>query len=192
MLQRLNSEKAFEPSDKSQLAVLNTDSDRVEQIITLKGTNPVTEIKPFLNGFLVGEAGKLGWLDGGVEFFDSNFESLGWITTEAKLGGDIVDCLPLDRDRGLAIVAKDVFGSKPSTQLVLFSLKNGSLISVVRDSGNYSLQQLLFDEERKVVFLSDRDPKKPGVFALDSESLKPIYSGYYQTGLPPYHMVLAE
>ncbi|NBX69186.1 MAG: hypothetical protein EBR01_09525 [Proteobacteria bacterium] len=192
LLQRLNSEKGFEPSNKSQLAVLNTASDRIEQIITLKGTNPVTEMKSFFKGFVVGEAGIIGQKDGGIEFFDSNLNSLGWLTDEEKLGGDIVDCLILDKNRGLAIVAKDTFGVKPTTQLVLFSLVDGSVMSVVKDSGKYSLQQLLLDEERNIVFVSDRDPKKPGILALDSRSLVPLFASYYQTGLPPYHMVLAE
>ncbi|NBY19936.1 hypothetical protein EBQ74_06750 [bacterium] len=65
-------------------------------------------------------------------------------------------------------------------------------MSVVKDSGKYSLQQLLLDEERNIVFVSDRDPKKPGILALDSRSLVPLFASYYQTGLPPYHMVLAE
>ncbi|MFM8312852.1 MAG: hypothetical protein ACKOA8_01050, partial [Deltaproteobacteria bacterium] len=62
VLQRLNSEQGFEPSNKSQVAMVDINEDKVERIIDLKGTNPVTEIKPFGEGFSLGEAGKLGVL----------------------------------------------------------------------------------------------------------------------------------
>lgn len=192
LLQRLNSENGFEPSNKSQIAVLNTKTDRVEEIITLKSTNPIAELKPFLNGFIVAEAGRMGVLDGGVEVFDGNFKSLGWLTQESKLGGDLVDCALLDSERGIAIVAKDTFGERPTTQLVLFRVSDGQMISVLRDPGLYSYQQLIVDDERKVFFLSDRNPKKPGVWVFDNQTLRPIFTGFYSTGLPPYHMALAE
>jgi len=192
LLQRLNSEQGFEPSNKSQLAILNTDTDTVEDILNLKGTNPVTEIKEFSNRYIIGEAGKLGVLDGGIEMFDSHFKSLGWVTDEKKLGGDIVDCSLIDDERGVAIVAKDNYTSKASTQLVVFRILDGRIISILREPGKFTLQQVLVDSERHILFVSDRDPKKPGVWAYHIKTLEPVSTSYYQTGLPPYHMVLAK
>lgn len=192
LLQRLNSEQGFEPSNKSQLAILNTDTDTVEEIVNLKGTNPVTEIKEFSNRYIVGEAGKLGILDGGIEMFDSHFKSLGWVTDEKKLGGDIVDCSLIDDERGVAIVAKNTYTSDASTQLVVFRILDGKIISVLRDPGKFTLQQVLVDLERNILFVSDRDPKKPGVWTYHINTLEPVSTSYYQTGLPPYHMVLAK
>lgn len=190
VMQRLKSDQSYEPSNKSQVAVLNASTDQVDKIVTLKGTNPVTEIKQLGNDFILGQAGKLGILDGGIELFDENLQSSGWLTTEEKLGGDIIDCALIDGERGLAIVAKDIYGSKPKTQLVAFQKKDGRLLSIIKDSGNYSLQQILVDDVRNVFYLSERDPRKPGVWVYDIKTLQPLFDTYYETGLPPYHMVL--
>ncbi len=192
LMQRLNSEEGFKPSNKSQLAVLDLATDRVLQIITLKGTNPVTELKILEGELSVGEAGKLGVLDGGVELFDSNLKSLGWVTDEQKLGGDIIDCALLSKTVGVAIIAKNIYGMKPETQLVAFRRSDGKVISILRDPGNYSLHQILMDEDRSFFYLSDRDPKKPGIWVYDIKTLQPVFNTYYEVGLPPYHMVLAN
>lgn len=190
VMQRLKADKSYEPSNKSQVAVLDISTDKIEKIVTLKGTNPVTEIKQLGNDFVLGQSGKLGILDGGIEIFDANLKSSGWLTTEEKLGGDIIDCSLIDSERGVAIVAKDIYGSKPNTQLVAFRKKDGQLVSIIKDAGSYSLQQILVDEARQVFYLSDRDPRKPGVWVYDIKTLQPLFDTYYETGLPPYHMVL--
>jgi len=190
VLQRLKADKDYEPSNKSQVAVLDTAKDRVDKIVTLKGTNPVTDFKQLGTEFLLGEAGKLGILDGGIELFDADLNSQGWVTTEEQLGGDVIDSALIDSDRGLAIVAKDIYGSKPKTQLICFEKRDGRVTSIIKDSGIYSLQQILVDEARNIFYLSDRDPRRPGVWGYNSKTLQPLHETFYETGLPPYHMVL--
>lgn len=191
LLQRLNTQEGYEPSNKSQMAVLDTNTDSVDQIITLEGTNPVTEIKAVGDQFVIGEAGKLGVLDGGVEVFDSSFKSLGWVTTERSLGGDLIDCTLLSKDVGVAIIAKDIFGSEPTTQLVAFRTVDGKVIAVLKATESQNLQQILVDESRQLFYLSDRDPRHPGIYVYDTKTLMPL-ADIYDVGLPPYHMVMAE
>lgn len=192
ILQRLNSETGYEPSNRSQVAVVDITTDKVDRIINLKGTNPVTEIKSFGEGFILGQAGKLGFLDGGVELFDFEMNSLGWVTTEKELGGDIIDCLMLNSDVGVAIVAQEIYGSKPRTRLVAFRRTDGKVSSILKDPGIYSLQQILLDDVRGLFYLSDRNIKNPGIWIFDTKTLQPLSEGFFQTSLPPYHMVLTR
>jgi hypothetical protein len=190
-LQRLNSEKGYEPSDKSQVAVLDMATDTVKKIVNLKGTNPVTDFRELEGKVTLGEAGKLGVFDGGIELFDGNLNSQGWVTTEAQLGGDIIDGALLNDQFGVAIVARNLYGEKPKTQLVAFSVKSGAVISVLKDPGTYSLHQILIDSNRNLFYVSDRSSEKPGIWVFHSGSLKPLTQYFYDVGLPPYHMVLA-
>lgn len=192
VMQRLNSEEGFIPSNKSQLAVLDLATDRVEKIVDLRGTNPVTEIKLRDNELSIGEAGTLSVLDGGVEVFDLNMNTKGWVTTEQKLGGDIIDSALLTRETGVAIIAKEIYGPNPITQLVVFRRSDGKMVSILKDLGIYSLHQIVVDEARQIFYVADRNPKKPGVMVYDIKTLSPIFNGYYEVGLPPYHMVLAD
>jgi Leucine-rich repeat (LRR) protein len=191
-LQRLNSDEGYIPSDKSQLAVLNLENDTVEKIITLMSTNPVTELKIVKDKLSVGEAGKLNVLDGGVELFDSNLRSLGMVTTERQLGGDIIDCALLNDSLGVAIIAKSIYGPNRKTQLVVFKLSDGEVVSVPMDPGNYSLHQVVVDYERHLFYVADRDPKQPGIWVYDIKTLQPMFKTKFDVGLPPYHMELTD
>jgi len=191
-LQRLNTDEGYVPSNKSQLAVLNLENDTVEKIITLTGTNPVTEIKIFKDKLSVGQAGRLNVLDGGVELFDVNLKSLGMVTTEQQLGGDIIDCALLNDSLGVAIIAKNIYGANRKTQLVVFRLNDGEVISTPMDPGNYSLHQVIVDYERKLFYVADRDPKQPGIWVYDIKTLTPLFETKFNVGLPPYHMELTD
>lgn len=191
-LQRLNTDEGYVPSNKSQLAVLNLENDTVEKIITLTGTNPVTEIKIFKDKLSVGQAGRLNVLDGGVELFDVNLKSLGMVTTEQQLGGDIIDCALLNDSLGVAIIAKNIYGANRNTQLVVFRLNDGEVISTPMDPGNYSLHQVIVDYERKLFYVADRDPKQPGIWVYDIKTLQPLFETKFNVGLPPYHMELTD
>ena len=192
VMQRLATDEGYIPSNKSQIAILDLQKDSVEKIVTLAATNPVTEIKVWENNLAIGLAGKLGQLDGGIEMFDSELNSLGLITTEEKLGGDIIDCAILSKERGIAIVAKDIYSSKSKTQLVVFQLSDGRVVSTLKDPGTFSLHQLLVDPVRNIFYVADRDRSKPGIWVYSSETLEPLFLEKYDVGLPPYHMILVE
>lgn len=192
LLQRLNSTEGYTPSDRSQIAILNLEDDRAHKIIDLGNTNPVTRLTEWKGQLVIGEAGALGALDGGIELFDDTLNSRRTVATERQLGGDIIDCLIVNSTQGVAIVVKGVYENSPQTQLVSFSLATGEIGEVLKNTGRFSLHQLVADEDRGLFYVADRDPKSPGIWVYDSNSLKPLSDFHYDVGLPPYHMELMK
>ena len=192
LLQRLNSDEGYTPSNGSQLAVLDLKDDKVHKFVELGSPNPVTRLTELNGNLVLGEAGALGVLDGKIEVFDENLNAKRTISTEKQLGGDIIDCLLVNSNQGVAVVVKNVDGRKPQTRLVSFSIATGEINSVLKDTENLSLHQLVADEERKLFYLADRDPKTPGIWVFDSQTLKLFSDTKYDVGLPPYHMELIK
>lgn len=190
LLQRLNSNEGYAPSDRSQLAILDPKDDKAHKFVELGSPNPVTRLTEWNGNLVLGEAGTLGVLDGRIEVFDENLNTKKTVSTEKQLGGDIIDCLLVNSKQGVAIVVKDVYSGRPQTRLVSFSIATGEINSVLKETDKFTLHQLVADEERNLFYLADRDPKSPGIWVYDSQTLHSLSESKYDVGLPPYHMEL--
>lgn len=115
-LQRLDQNNYFTPTDYSALAVIDTATNTVidcdaatvgVQPLRLTGTNPVTDIVRAEGGvLLLGEVGNYGVLDGGIDVIDPpTLRALGFRSTEATLGGDILDLDILSNVQAYAIIS---------------------------------------------------------------------------------------
>ncbi len=119
-LQRLDQNAFFTPTDYSALAVIDTTTNALVdcdtstpgvQALRLTGTNPVTDLVRAADGTLfVGEAGNYGVADGGVDAVDVEaLLALGFRSSEATLGGDILDVDVLSATQAYAIVSDESF-----------------------------------------------------------------------------------
>ncbi|MFM8270336.1 MAG: YncE family protein [Pseudomonadota bacterium] len=190
-LQRLDRKNSFSPIGLSQIAIFNTGTDQVIQVINLKATNPVTPFKRSAEGqWLVAEAGfvgRLSKLDGGIERIDPfKKESLGFITTEAQLGGDLVDFECLNKEECLAII------SKPQTELVLFDVKTGAKLRSLWLSSGYDLRQLVRDPEEGLIYVVDGNPYQPKIRVWDESTLQQRLDLNWNLELPPYQITFLK
>jgi hypothetical protein len=190
-LQRLDMLGGMKPKKEGMLVVIDTSNDEIVAPLQLKFKNPVTDIKTGPDGsFYLGSAGNMGEhreLDGGIEKFSPQMRvSLGTVTTEKLLDGEIVDMEILTDDSGVAIV------SNPHTKLVEFSPRDGSLKRVLWETKQYSLFQLRLDRGRKLLYVADRDKSRPGIAVFSAETLQKREDIRFDVGLPPYQMELSE
>ena len=189
-LQRLNQYQSFSPENASMLVRINLLSDSVVDSRMLKASNPVTAFRSTEDGsILVGEAGYMGnqgKLDGGIEKINSlKFESEGFVTTEALLGGDIVDFECPNTEVCAAII------SKPDTELVLFDSRSGLKLQTLWESDGYDLKQLVFDPDSGLLYVTDGDPTEPTIRVWDTQSWFQKWDLNWKMKLPPFQMVLA-
>lgn len=190
-LQRLDKNEAFSPVGLSQLGVINTLTDEIVEVIDLKGTNPVAPFKEFPGGkWLITEAGFVGGqsrLDGGIEMIDPNSRrSLGWVTTESQLGGDLVDVECPNSNECLAIV------SRPETELVVFDVRTGVRLRSLWLSTGYDLRQILMDRDSGLIYVADGNPVQPKIRVWDSLTLQQRVDLNWSLILPPYQMTFLK
>ena len=186
-LQRLNQIKSFAPVGTAQVVIVDTVTDVITTTLNLKGLNPVTEFKKAPDGkWLVADAGLVGSqskLDGGIELIDhEKKESLGFISTETQLGGDLVDFECINSKECLAII------SKPETELVVFDFETGVRLRSLWTSKGYHLRQILRDKEAGLIYLADGNPVDPQIRVWDENAFQQRTDLNWNLQLPPYQM----
>jgi hypothetical protein len=194
-VQRIDRALYWTPVPPSYLAVVDTDTNELVDVdavtpgvqgIELTGTNPYTEVlTDAAEGLIyVGESGHWGVLDGGVEAVDpSALSALGFVSTEAQLGGDLYDfTLPLG-GRAHAVVSV----STPDWEqfCVSFDWETGSKLQDVWRPGGYTVMDIEVHPGTAQLFLSDRTYTNPGVRIFDVASDSQLTSGPLNVGLPP-------
>ena len=189
-LQRLNRNNSFNPAGPGMLAIIDTATDRVVGQITLSGQNPFGNSKGLIvddGGLVVGEAGQLGVLDGGIERVDlTTAMAEGFFITEAELGGDLNDFVPVSDRLGYAITAAADFTNSlvafdPSTHAVTKPLLSGS--------GFLSDIEL---NDRNELFLADRTVTKPGIRIFSASGGSEITPAPLDLGLPPFDILFLK
>ncbi len=194
-LQRLDRHAGFQPTDKSLVAVIDADADTVldvdpitpgKQAIQLTGKNPTT---PFAfdrsnSRLLIGCSGVLqGVLDGGIESIDPTaMTSLGYVITEAALGGDIGSIAWNGAAHSYAIVSDASY----NTSLVSWSAITGQKIATIFAPGGFSLSDCKVDD-RGELYVCDSDLLTPGLYVFHVPDDAKI-AGPLDCGLPPYQV----
>jgi hypothetical protein len=199
-VQRLDRDYFWLPSPPSYLVVIDTETNQLVdadpaapgvQGITLAKTNPSTEIleDPGTGALYVGEAGKWGVLDGGIEAIDpAMLGSLGLVTTEAELGGEVNDfTIGLD-GRAHAVVSV----SSPSWEAfaIAFDWATGAKIEDVWRPGGFNVTDVEVHEGARELFVSDRTYANPGVRVFDAVGGSQLTLGPLDVGLPPHDLLI--
>lgn len=198
-IQRIDRTLYWTPVPPSYLAVVDTatnelvDADPTTpgvQGIELTGTNPYTEVLVDDDGLVyVGESGRWGVADGGVEAVDpSALVALGYVSTESQLGGDLYDfTLPVG-GRAHAVVSV----STPEWEqfCVSFDWETGAKLADVWKPGGYDVMDIEVHEGTAQLFLSDRTYTNPGVRVFDALDGSQLTSAPLDVGLPPDDLLL--
>jgi hypothetical protein len=195
-IQRLDRDNYYQPVPPSYLAVVDPLTDTLVDVdpsepgiqgVELLATNPFTELArdPRDGALLVGEVGLFGVPDGGIERIDPvGLVSLGWMITEAALGGDVLAFTVASEDRGFAVVSDPAF----NTCLVAFDPGTGSVLETIHCSDGFLLAQDLVAHDG-YLFVGDRDPLDPGIRIYDVQSHE-LLAGPIPVGLPPFDMAI--
>ncbi len=155
------------------------------QAIALDGANPYSEL--VLNhdsGLIwVATAGIFGVNDGGLELVDPvALTTSGIVLTESQIGGDISDVVPIDANRGVAVISDAGF----QTLLVGFDLSAPASIDTLYAPGAF--QYVLGDAELSRdgrIFVSDRTTGNPGLRVFDSTTWNQLTTSPVDVCLPP-------
>jgi hypothetical protein len=187
------------PVGKSYLAAFHAGTEQFidadpstngTQALVLDGANPFGEIVYNTDSGMiwVPTAGVFGVNDGGIELVDPvAFTTTGIVITEAQLGGDVTDVVPMDEERGVAVVTDAAF----NTMLVRFDLGAPASIDTLYAPGGF----VLHDAERSRdgrIFVSDRTVVNPGVRVFNPDTGAQITTGPVDVCLPPGDIVFGR
>jgi len=199
-IQRLDRDYYWLPSPPSYLAVIDTGSNELVDVdpvspgmqgIVLAATNPSTEIleDPATGALCVGEAAKWGLLDGAIEAIDPEaLISLGLVSTEAQLGGEVNDfTLPVG---GTAHAVVSVSAPSWEAFCVSFDWATGDKIQDVWRPGGFNVTDIEVHDGARELFLSDRTYANPGVRVFDAAHGQQLTSSPLDVGLPPHDLLV--
>lgn len=182
-LQRLNRDDLFTPAGNGRIVAIDIATDRVVDVIELRGGNPFTRMEIREDRLWVATVGYFAEDDGGIEVVDlRRGESLGFLVEEADLGGDVTDFVLASGRRGYAVLS----GRNFRNSLVAFDPSTKEVgETLIGDSGFISQ---LRPNERGELWVADRNVRRPGVrvFGLHDgveRTTQPI-----DLGLPPFDM----
>ncbi len=199
-VQRIDRDLYWTPVPPSYLVVVDpATNDLVDvdpgtpgtQAIELAATNPYGEIlvDEATGHLLVTESGSWGVLDGGVEVIDpATFQSLGFATTEAFLGGDLNDITRDVDGRAHAVISVTSPGWEAF--VVAWDMASGALIEEVHRPGGWNVADIEVHHGSAQLFISDRTYTDPGVRIFDAATGEESASGPVFVGLPPHDLVL--
>jgi hypothetical protein len=132
----------------------------------------------------VGCVGSYGQLDGGIDQIDPlALTSLGFVVTEAQLGGDLSAFVSTTATSVYAVVANV---ATYNTNLVRW---NGGAVSLVRPGSGFVFADVAWDGGC-CLFLADRTPFADGLRVFDACTGLPLIASPIATGLPPFSFVL--
>ncbi|MBD3367274.1 MAG: hypothetical protein GF405_03730 [Candidatus Eisenbacteria bacterium] len=199
-VQRIDRDVYWTPVPPSYLAVIDpdtntlVDTDPAEpgvQSIELSATNPYGElhVDPATGHLIVPLSGHWGVLDGGVEVIDpSTFSSLGFLTTEAQLQGDINDIALGTAERAHAMIS--VTSPAWESFVVAWNRASGALIGDVYRPGGWNIADVEVHDGTGQLFVSDRSYTDPGVRVFDAATGAEQTAGALFVGLPPHDLVV--
>lgn len=191
-LQRL---KDFQPTDYSSILVLDSATGKTIEEVKLSGVDPISKLRycPSEEALVIGEVGRMGVLDGGVELLKTKDLSLsGFVVTEQELGGDIIDVVVLSNVKGYAIVSNTRDNFSASTKVVSFDTTTGELLSVLAQSEDFDHSFLELDPSGKQLWVAQRKRTEPGIRIFDTSSDEELTEKPIDVGLPPFMICFAK
>ena len=187
--QKLDRDNWYSPTGPGLLLVFDMATESFATPVTLVGADPYTQVEQVRFGGVVqlrvGCAGFFGVNDGGIEAIDpATGLSLGYVVTEAELGGDVTAFASTAPGAIHAVISDAAF----LTHLVHRDTNLAQTFPVA-SAGGYHFADLAWDGEG-LLFLCDRNPAAPGLRIFDSLTDTELTGGPVGTGLPPFMMVL--
>lgn len=162
------------------------------QPLALDGANPFAELvfNEDSGRIWVATAGVFGVNDGGLELVDpAALTTSGIVLTEATLGGDVTDVVPIDENRGVAIVTDAGF----QTLLVGFDLAAPTSIDTLHapGAGAFVLQDAEISRDGRI-FVSDRTTALPGLRVFRADTWAQLTTSPIDVCLPPSDIVFGR
>ena len=181
----------FLATNPSTVAVIDTRTNTVVDVdpgapglqgIPLVGRDPITDFvyDSATQTLLIGCVGSYGVLDGGIERINpATFQSLGFVITEAALGGDVGDIAWNGPDHSYAVVSD----ASSNTSVVAWSVVTSAVLDTVYAPGGFSIPDCEVND-RGELYVCDNRFTAPGVriFRTGADTL---LAGPLDTGLPP-------
>lgn len=191
-IQRLDRNTPFlDPTGTSYVAVFDITTELFldaepgtigRQAIRLETANPFGEMvyNAASGKIWVPTVGFFGALDGGLELIDPvTLTTSGVVISEATLKGDLTDVVPLDANRGAAIISDANF----NTLLVGFDLASPTSIDTIYAPGSFALQDAELAPSGRI-FVTDRTPVAPGIRVFRATDFGQVTTSPINVGLP--------
>src|SRR5262249_10731855 len=182
--------RGVQPTRQSLVAVVDTTSDRIEEVFPLTGTNPFGDASglardPGSGKLVVTEVGTFFRTDGGVERVDPvTRRAEGFFVTEAVLGGDVTDVLLLSDVKGYAVVQTPAL----ENLLVAFDPSTGSVVRRLL-TRTEALPDIALAPDG-TLWLADQGLPTPGVRLFDVTTERQLTARPIDVALPPFSMGL--
>lgn len=183
-VQRLGRANLFQPVAPGALVLIDTSSDTIIGAIELRGMNPFGPLHVVGDRLYVSVLGSFGANDGGIEVVDLRArQSVGWLITEAAIGGDVTDFVLVSDELGYAIISDANFRNS----LVSFSPRDGTRTRTIFAESSYISQVRL--TERGDLYVADRAFARPGLRIFDVRTGVERPGSPLQLGLPPFDIL---
>ena len=177
---------------RGEVVILDPDTDRVREVLTLNGRNPFSDIvfSPALNRILVSSVGDFEVLDGGIEVINPNTPTptveRGFRVTEAALEGDITHFAIVSATKGFAVVS-----AADRNTLVTFNPTTGArLVTIFRPSDGF-LPHFAINSRGELYLAVRETTPTPRLRIFDVDQDRAI--GSVRSGnLPPWFVLFIE
>jgi hypothetical protein len=177
-----------------EVAVIDPTSDRLVTVITLNGTNPLSEFQfsPTLNRILISAVGDFAVHDGGIEAInpDTNTVDPQFAVSEATMGGDITAFVIASRTKGFAIVSDATLANA----LITFDPTSGQRLHSLVGPLNVLMPHLAINSRNEVYLaVIDTQIATSGLRIFDANTDGEITSTPLNVGqFPPVFTVFIE
>jgi len=182
--QNLDRDNWYSPTGPGRLLVFDLTTLQWEAPIQLVAANPYSRIRiDDQDRLLVGCAGYWALNDAGVEAVDpATGMSLGYVATEAQLGGDVLNVVATGAGELHVLISNSSF----ATAVKRFA--GGSATTVVSTAG-YDLADIAFDGDFQL-YVADRTLGAFGIRVFDTATGGELTTQPIATLLSPYSFVL--
>ncbi|HUU01197.1 MAG TPA: hypothetical protein VM425_07160 [Myxococcota bacterium] len=179
----------FTPTDHSSMLVIDGVSGAVEAEVNLTATSPYGKLRynPFIDRIVLVEVGSFGVLDGGVEYFNPDDNTVGGLlVSEETLGGDLSDAVILSDTKGYAVVGVSQPDFSVITRVVSFNPSTGAKIADLSIGQGYDHAFIELTPDGLQLWVTDRNSATPGIRIFDTKDDQEITTEPIDTGLPPF------
>lgn len=177
-----------------QVAVIDPTTDRLVDVIQLRGNNPVSELQfsPTFNRILVSSAGDLTVNDGGLEAINPDTHTVDpqFVIDEVRIGGDIIAFEIVSRTKGFAIVRD----TNAAHALVTFDPSAGQRLRRLLGPLPGAALHLAINSRHEVyVAVTDTQSPTPGLRIFETESDRELTATPLSVGeFPPAFTLFIE
>ena len=179
---------------RGEVVVIDPTTDRIVTVITLNGTNPISEFQfsPALNRILISSVGDLAVNDGGIEAInpDTNTVETQFAVTESTMGGDITAFVIVSPTKGFAIVSD----TNSANSLITFDPSSGQRLNRLLGPLNVVMAHLAMNSRNEVYLaVIDTTIATSGLRIFDADTDNEITSAPLNVGqFPPVFTVFIE